>query len=303
MRPQGYAPDGEPLVSVIVPAYRAWSTMPRVLAALRGEIEGRKREVVVVESSGEVAGDELQARWPWLKLIALRERALPGKARNIGLAAARGDRIAFLDADAIPEPGWLNALDAALTPEVDGVAGTVLNGTPYSPTGTAGYLLAFSDWLPSRRSRALHAATCNLMLRRSAVERAGGFREDLLSGEDTILTLPLGRAGRLGFAPRARVRHLNRTSWREYLSHQRSLGVSFAAVSASVDFPHKGFAHPALVPLTPLFRLASVFHRLAGHPRQAAVAGLLLPVLAIGAIAWAAGLARGYRTGGVPVHI
>jgi O-antigen biosynthesis protein len=292
-------PRGHDLVSVIVPAYRAWSTLPRVLAALRAEIEDRNREVLLVESSGDISADDLQARWPWARVITLPARALPGKARNIGLAAASGERIAFLDADAIPEPGWLDALEEGLSLEVDGVAGSVLNGTPYSPTGTAGYLLAFSDWLPGRDTRALHAATCNLMLRRGVLERAGGFREDLLSGEDTILTLPLGRAGRLAFAPEARVRHLNRTSWRAYLSHQRSLGVSFAAVRASVDFPHSGFARPAFVPLTPAFRLASVFRRLARHPRQAALGALLLPVLAAGAIAWAAGLASGYRGAGL----
>jgi len=38
----------------------------------------------------------------------------------------------------------------------------------------------------------------------------GGFSEDVFPGEDTIFTYPMAQKGRLGYAPRANVRHLNR---------------------------------------------------------------------------------------------
>jgi glycosyltransferase involved in cell wall biosynthesis len=282
-------------VSVIVGSYRSWSTLPLALAGLRAETVGSHREVVLVESSGEFTGDELGARWPWLRVVTPPERANPGRARNIGVAAAKGDKIAFLDADAIPEPGWLDALEAALTPDLDAVVGAVVNGTPTSATGTAGYLLEFSDWLPGRRGVPLHGVTCNLLIRRDALERAGGLHEDLEGGEDTILTLPLGRGGRLGFAKGARVRHLNRTGWRAFLARQYELGTFFPTIAERVDFPNSRLARPALVPLTPVLRLFSLGGRLAAHPREAAVAIVLLPVLLAGTTSWAAGLARGYR--------
>lgn len=284
----------QPVTSVIVPAYRAWATLPLVLEALEPQIDPRRHEAILVESSGTSA-EELERRWPWLRVITLSGRALPGKARNVGVQQARSPQVAFLDADGVPERGWLDALEEALTHEVDAVAGAVVNGTPYSPTGTAGYLLEFSDWLPRRRGAPLHGPTCNLIVRKHVLDEAGGFLEHLLSGEDTILTLPLGRARRLGFAPGARVRHLNRTGWKEYLRHQRGLGVSFASVAASVDFPFKGLARPALVPLTPILRLISIGRRLAPHPREAATAVLLLPLLAAGTVSWAAGLAQAQR--------
>src|ERR1700756_170392 len=45
------------------------------------------------------------------------------KSRNVGLAASRGDVIAFLDDDAIPEPDWLDRLAHAYADPGVGVAG------------------------------------------------------------------------------------------------------------------------------------------------------------------------------------
>jgi cellulose synthase/poly-beta-1,6-N-acetylglucosamine synthase-like glycosyltransferase len=282
---------GTPLISVIIPAYRAWATLPSVLAALEPQLAGSNREVIVVESSGEHRGAALEQRWPWARFLTLPRRHLPGRARNLGARAARGEWLAFLDADAIPEADWLDQLERALGPGVDAVAGSVVNGTPGSSVGTAGYLLEFADWLPSAHRSLLHAATCNLIVRQTAFEELGGFVEDVFPGEDTIFTLPLARRGGLGFAPRACVRHLNRTSLREYLTHQRRLGKSFAEVCARVDFPHRAMGRPALAPLAVPFRLAALGRRLLRHPREALQALLLLPLLVLGLIAWGAGLA------------
>lgn len=280
-----------PRTSVVVPAYRAGATLPTVLAALRPQVRKGEHEVLVVDSTGDSAS-QLQECFPWTRVIGLPERVPPGRARNMGAQAAAGDRLIFLDADAVPDRNWLAELEAALTPAHDAVAGAILNGTPRSALGTAGYLLEFSDWLPGRRTPIRHAATCSLLVRRTAFLGLGGFREDCWPGEDTILTFGIGEAGRLGFAPASRVHHLNRTGLREFLRHQRRLGESFAVVCAHVDFPHRALGRPALAPLAAPFRLAALAWRLAPHPREAALAVALLPVIALGLIAWASGLRR-----------
>jgi glycosyltransferase involved in cell wall biosynthesis len=280
------------VVSVVIAAYRSWATLPQVLHALEAQVGFGNREVVLVDSSAELPEGEVARRWPWLRYLVLPERAYPGRARNVGVAAARGDIIAFLDADAVPLPGWLDALESELEPGVDAVAGAILNGTPRSFIGTAGYLLEFADWLPDRRGRVEHAATCNLLVRREALVQSGGFREDLEGGEDTIFTFPLGRAGRLAFAPRARVQHLNRTRWRAYFRNQRRLGGSFGAVCHSVDFPHGWLARPLLAPAAFAFRLVALGRRLLPHPGPLARAVVLLPILVAGTFAWVAGLAE-----------
>jgi GT2 family glycosyltransferase len=277
--------------AVVIPAYRAWATLPTVLDALRPQIEGREREAIVVDSSDELRGAELEARWPWARFLLLPERTLPGRARNLGARAVQAEWLAFLDADAIPEPDWLDELERASAAGFDAIAGSVANGTPGSAVGTAGYLLEFANWLPATRGTLLHGVTCNLLVRRAVLDERGGFPEDVFPGEDTIFTLPLARQGRLAFASAARVRHVNRTGLRDYLRHQRRLGAAFAEVCTRVDFPHRAMGRPALAPLGVPFRLAALGRRLLRHPREALQAVFLLPLLVLGLIAWATGVA------------
>ena len=48
-----------------------------------------------------------------------------GTRRNLAARDARGELLAFTDADAVVEPGWLDELERALTDDVDGVAGAM----------------------------------------------------------------------------------------------------------------------------------------------------------------------------------
>jgi GT2 family glycosyltransferase len=282
-------------ISVIIPALDAWRTLPAVLDALRPQVEREDREVLLVESSGQLSSKELERRWPWVRALALPEPALPGEARNVGARAADGEWLAFLDADCVPRECWLDELEGSIRPGVDAVAGSILNGTPRSPVGTAGYLLEFANWHPDANAELEHAASCNLLLRRAALAELGGFAEDVFPGEDTILTVPLGAAGRLRFAPGAGVRHLNDTGLGRFLRHQRRLGRSFAVVCARSEFPHRSLGRPLLGPVAGAFRLLALAWRLIGRPKQALAALLLAPLLLAGLGAWTIGLTTSGR--------
>jgi len=286
-----------PRLSVIIPAYRAEATLPAVLAALRPQI-GADSEVLVVESSGLDRAAELERSSPWLRVIGLPQRALPGVARNAGAREARGSVLAFLDADAVPGGAWLTRLRPYLENGSVAVAGAVRNGTPRSLVGTASYLLEFSEWTPRRLGQPRHGATCNLLVDRSAFEAAGGFCEDLWPGEDTVLTVPWGNAKRLRFARDAPVWHLNRTGLRELVRHQHRLGRSFATVCDRVDFPHRSFSYSPLVWLAPALRLGALGLRLAGQPRLLGRASVLSPLLTLGLAVWTEGVAAERRGNG-----
>jgi len=286
-----------PRVTVIIPAYRAQRTLPRVIAALARQIDPARHEVLVVESGGPggslAAGQRLGAERPWLSLIGLDDRAYPGRARNAGAAVARGDLLVFLDADAVPGPGWLEALERALTPDRAAVAGAILNGTPASRWGTAEYWLEFAEWRPGRTGPIEHAASCNLLVRRSAFEASGGFPCDLRAGEDTVLTRGFALRGELAFAPDACVRHLNRTSPREVLRNQRLLGVAWPEVCRRVDMPGGALATPRRLPLALAGRAWAILKQTREPPLRVRATLAHAPELLLGLLAWASGIASG----------
>ena len=277
-------------VSVIVPAFKAGRTLQPVLDALRPQI-GADTEVLVVESSGSSAAAALERAVPWVRVIAPAERTLPGAARNLGARAAFGSELVFLDADAVPGSAWLSSLRMSrVRSGATAVAGAVRNGTPGSATGTSSYLLEFSELFPHRRGLPLHGATCNLLVVRDAFEAAGGFCEDIWPGEDTILTAPWGRAGRLQFASDAAVWHLNRTALNDLLRHQHRLGRSFAVVCDRVDLPYDRFSRWPLLAAAPLLRLGALGGRLSDQPALLRRAARLTPLLALGLASWTAGV-------------
>lgn len=85
--------------SVVIPAYRGWSTLPAVLVALGPQL-GPERKAILVESGTEGPSSELRQRWPWLRMLTTAQRLLPGEALNLGATVARGEWLALLDADA-----------------------------------------------------------------------------------------------------------------------------------------------------------------------------------------------------------
>lgn len=279
------------MVSIVIPVYGGDRTLPTVLSALRGQV-GPGVEVVVVDSSGLEHAAELERTYPWLRVIGLADRALPGRARNIGARSTRGSRLVFLDADAVPGPTWLRALqarqDASGRPAV---AGAVHNGTAGDTIGTASYFLEFSEWLPQRQHAPLHGASCNLLIERQAFEAAGGFFEDLWPGEDTVLTVPFGLADGLAFAADAPVWHINRTGFVELLRHQYRLGRSFAAVCERSDFPHAQFSRWPLLTVAPILRLGALVRRLSHQPELLRAAARAGGPLLIGLVAWTLGVA------------
>jgi glycosyltransferase involved in cell wall biosynthesis len=95
----------QPVVSILVPAYRAEATLP---AAVRSALEGAEGAVEVLVESDDgtdyamVAG--LAGVWVGNSGVV---GSGPGATRNRALARARGDFVLCLDADDVLGPGWL----------------------------------------------------------------------------------------------------------------------------------------------------------------------------------------------------
>src|SRR3954447_12532202 len=224
-------------ISVVVPTIGRPS-LDALLDALATATGPRPAELVLVDD--RPSGEPLRPERPGLPPVRVVRTGGggPARARNLGWRTARGEWIAFLDDDVVPDPDWYERLDrdlAGLPADVAGSQGRVRVPLPEDrrPTdwerGTAG--LATSAWI-----------TADLAYRRSALAAVGGFderfprafREDsdlalrvmdtggrLVRGERRI-THPVRPAGRwislrvqAGNADDVLMRRLHGRDWRE----------------------------------------------------------------------------------------
>ena len=102
------------IVSVIMPVLNGGPYIGDQLAALAGQTYRGKWELVVVDNGCRDCSMEIVEDWvsrlPAVTVIDASARRGLNHARNAGVAAARGDFIAFCDADDVATPGWLEAM-------------------------------------------------------------------------------------------------------------------------------------------------------------------------------------------------
>ncbi|GAA2712773.1 glycosyltransferase [Actinoplanes palleronii] len=113
----GIVPARPPAVSVVVVHYRQQAELDRTLAALHRQTHPADRtEIIVVDD-----GSPEPPRVPdGVRLLCQADEGFRvAAARNLGASAATGDVLCFLDADTVPEPGYLTAITRlpALAPE------------------------------------------------------------------------------------------------------------------------------------------------------------------------------------------
>ncbi len=101
-----------PLLSVVVPAYRCASYLDAVLAALEASTLAREHwELIVVDDGSDDATAQVAARRADL-LLHTGGPFGPAAARNLGVGAARGDVLVFVDSDVVVAPDALARIAA-----------------------------------------------------------------------------------------------------------------------------------------------------------------------------------------------
>jgi GT2 family glycosyltransferase len=113
----GLEPDRPPVVSVVVAHYRQQAELDRTLAALRRQTHPAGRTEIIVVDDGSPEPPRVPAG---VRLLCQADDGFRvAAARNLGASAATGDVLCFLDADTVPEPGYLAAMSRlpALAPE------------------------------------------------------------------------------------------------------------------------------------------------------------------------------------------
>jgi len=290
--------EPRPRASVIVPSYNSKTTIQRCLRSLLAQETDIPHELILIDSSDDGTDELVRTEFPSVQLVRLDQRTLPGRGRNLGAERSRGELLLFTDADCVVEPDWIERLVGHLDQgNVVGIGGSVLNGLPWNPAAWCGYLVEFSEYLPSSPAgSSVLLPTCNAAFRRDTFERLGGFPEELWPAEDQIFSWRLVQGGdRLGFDPTIRVSHLFRPTFSGFLRHQRRLGSASAEARRKVpDLPGAWVATSPLRWLTPLLRLARIEGRLVrSDPANLLRFNLLMPLVAPGLLYWGAGFCFG----------
>lgn len=214
-----------PSISVVVCAFNEEQRLGDCLESL-GRLGYPGLQVLVCDDGSTDRTLEL-AESSRFEVLALPHGGLSA-ARNAGLAAADGDIVAYLDADAACHPEWPYHLALAFEcPDVVAVGGPNL---PFPDTGLVERAVGLSPGNPVEvlvgDDRAEHVPGCNLAVRRSTLLEIGGFDTAYTAAGDDVEVcwrlLDLG--GRIAFSPAAQVHHHRRDTVRRYLRQQAGYG-------------------------------------------------------------------------------
>ena len=211
-----------PDVSIVIVTWNGRRYLDECLDAVAAQKGPSVETILVDNASTDGTVDYVRDRFPWVRVVALGENRGFAGGTNAGAREARGRFLALLNNDAVPEPGWLQALIAG----IDEGSGTVLVTSRIVYMGDPGVIDSAGDgllaWggafkrhhgagvesaLESMEVFGVCGAAC--LMPRRVFEELGGFDEDFFaSHEDVDLSY---RARLLGYRCRyvagAVVRH------------------------------------------------------------------------------------------------
>jgi glycosyltransferase involved in cell wall biosynthesis len=215
-----------PLVSVVVPVRNGADTLGDCLASILAcDFPEDRREVVVVDNGSIDGTGDVARRFP-VRYVS-ESRPGPSNARNRGIEVARGDILAFTDADCTVAVNWLHDLVSAFDdPSVFAAAGEMIAFPPATPAEryVATRKPSYMHWMLARTRPWFVFASA--AVRREAFKRVGLFDPMFKGGcGDVDLVWRLHDAG-LSVRPRpqAVVFHRHRTNPRRFFRQQIGAG-------------------------------------------------------------------------------
>jgi glycosyltransferase involved in cell wall biosynthesis len=227
----------EPAVSVVVPTRNRAGYLEVTLASLSAQAAGVAYEVIVVDDGSSDATAEVVARaaaragddavprsapetrpgahnCPQRVAYVRHDRSRgPNAARNTGIAEGRAALIALIDDDVRVPPGWAAALVAGAERHewADALGGPIrasLEGPAPRSCGRESAPVTTLDLGPADRETDF-VWSANMAVRRSAIERIGGFDADvpIYGDEEEWLIRLHADGGRVAYVADASLDH------------------------------------------------------------------------------------------------
>lgn len=147
------------------------------------KLEGKNRYEVIVVDSSEGTLDDIAKVFPsvqWIAFVPNRDKPISiPEQRNVGVRAANGDIIVFIDANCVPQPNWLTEL---LQPILEEQESIIVAGNTISLNKETTH-----DYIYKANQSNLYLSECptiNLAFTRELYDEIGGFDERFDYGSD-----------------------------------------------------------------------------------------------------------------------
>jgi glycosyltransferase involved in cell wall biosynthesis len=223
-----------PRFSIVIPAFNAESTVIETVRAVVTQPLARDTFECIVVDDGSRDDTAKTAERAGALVVRLPENQGPSAARNAGIRQARGEWIAFTDADCVPSRRWLPAfLAAAETADRSTLALAGKTIGLESKTSAARFMdligaLDAESYL--QHETMPWAPSCNLAYRRADLLAIGGFDSMFRWYETPEMHLRMAECfgGRILLVPAAIVMHRHRATWTSLWKQQLTYGHGYA---------------------------------------------------------------------------
>jgi glycosyltransferase involved in cell wall biosynthesis len=173
------------LISVIIPAFNEEDSIADALQGLVDQTLSKDHfEVILVDNGSTDATSEAASRFSTsldLKIVRT-QRTVVSTARNYGVSSARGEMLAFLDADCTPPPDWLETAVRLQRPMTVWGADYAI---PEDSTWVGRVWARYQTTAKSGDTSYLPAGS--LFISQEDFARIGGFNESIRTSEDVEL--------------------------------------------------------------------------------------------------------------------
>lgn len=278
-------------VSIVVPFHNEEKYIEECIRALLSQnYDNDRYEILMVNNNSTDRSVEIVSAYPEVQLLHEQQ---PGDfaARNLGVAKACGQLIAFTDSDTAPLPDWVSqAVDVMHNPDI-----VLIVGNLQFSSKSAGMRLICE--YEAEKSRFIFSSgndsiyfghTCNMIVRSSVFEQLGPF-PSVFRNSDVLYVRKVVDAlsnDAVCYGDRVRVRRLEVAKYWDYVSKQFVYGIDLNRYSKFADVRPLNMRERIKV-----FQRA--VHRYAYSPTTAFY---LLALLAVGAISYDSGRLIKFRS-------
>ncbi|MCK4863309.1 MAG: mycofactocin biosynthesis glycosyltransferase MftF [Dehalococcoidales bacterium] len=224
-----------PLVSVIIPVKDQPEDLIECLQSLENlDYPGDRLEIIVVDDGSQKETSDIVDS-PDVKIIRQGESQGPAACRNIGAENARGEILAFIDADCMAGEKWLKDIIPFFQTSKIGAVGGYVDGY-YKDSLLDRYEQVSSSLnmgnrllLEGKTESSFYVPTANMLVSREAFISVGGFKAGMHVGEDVDFCWRLRNSGyTLLYIPLGSVAHKHRNRLGRMLKRRGEYGTSEA---------------------------------------------------------------------------